>query len=165
MSWGSAGRVAASLVALCCACASAGLAGCSSGKSAGEPEPTAGPPSVPDLAGLGWIPVLEDDFDGDALDERVWTIDTGGTDVRDAVSVGDGVATLTTFSADPDGDGPGRLQHFTGRIRSGASDAPFAAGFLGTYGYVEARIKFANEVGTSSSFSTSSPSVYDTGGS
>jgi len=123
---------------------------------------TATPPEgvVPDLAALGWVKVLDDQFNGTAVDESVWKTREGpgvsgpGWNTRDAVRVSGGELSITTYSVDTNGAEPGGLEHRTGELetaRGGASEAD-ATGFLATYGYIEARVKLNNAPATRSAF-------------
>jgi beta-glucanase (GH16 family) len=110
-------------------------------------------PDVPDpvvrtLPPAGYALVLEDGFDGAALDEGLWNVmeaprrDARAT--RDAVAVGGGVLTLTTSTEDG--------VHHTGFL---FTEDKFAA----RYGYFEARIRFNDAPGSWCAFWLLSPTV------
>lgn len=122
-------------------------------------DPAATGPSVPDLGALGWQPVLDENFDGDSLDETVWNIHEGrglkeGFYNRDAVRIeedpdepGSRVLSLTAYT-DDDGE------HRSGVINTGDLATPMWSGFRSAYGYVEARIQINDRPGMTSTFWT-----------
>ena len=109
--------------------------------------------SIPDLAALGWRPVLDENFNGTALDESVWSVAqsqtyiTDGVRSRDAVKVAGGNLSLTTYT-----DAAGK--HHVGGIESSGLGHlnPSWGGFQATYGYVEARMQFPDGPDSSSTF-------------
>jgi beta-glucanase (GH16 family) len=112
------------------------------GPDAGAPD--GGPPSpLP-----GYTLVFDEEFDGTALDTGKWTADVGkresGVSTPDAVSVANGVMTITTYTE--------AGVHKTGFV---ASDGKFAA----TYGYYEARIRFNTAPGSWCSFWLYAPTI------
>lgn len=128
-----------------------------------QPSPT---PVVPDVAALGWEPVLDEDFEDGEVDETVWKIHEGpgvtggGTFTRDAVRVEDGNLTLTTYTEEiEDDEGNVNLKHYTGEVRAGHGGD--GVGFMGTYGYVEARIRLNNAPATRSAFWMLSPTWHN----
>src|SRR6266508_4249767 len=59
--------------------------------------------AVPDLAANGWVRVLDENFNGSALDESIWNVPEGpagttGYRTRDALRVANGNLTVRTFS-------------------------------------------------------------------
>lgn len=96
----------------------------------------------------GYELVWKDEFDGSALDDTKWTAQSaprkGAENTPDAVSVRDGVMTITTWTEGG--------KHFTGFLRS-------AGKFETTYGYFEARIRFHTTPGEWGAFWLTSPSI------
>lgn len=109
--------------------------------AAGRAAHAQGPP------GNGWDLAFEDNFDGPGLDP-VWSVASGARrdaiNTPDAVRVAGGNLVITTYSAG------GR--HYTGFIGS-------YSGFLGTFGYWEARINFEDSPGMWSAFWVQSPTM------
>lgn len=106
--------------------------------------------------GLGWSKVFEDEFT--TLDETKWKIQEGRGAARDAVSTSGGFLTLKTYTEDG-------ATYSGGIVGDGNDRAPHGL-FNATYGYIEARIKFQNESGTSSdlwTLSSSGDRGYDDG--
>ena len=102
----------------------------------------------------GWQPVLDENFNGAALDESVWTVgrfDYDGIHNRDAVDVAGGNLRLTTFT-----DANGR--HRAAEVRSGGLGAlsPSEDGFRAAFGYMEARMRFPDGPYSGSTFWTMS---------
>jgi len=110
-----------------------------------SPAPVAELPSAP-LP--GYRLVWHDEFDGTALDTTQWTVHVGprraATNTPEAISVADGVLTITTFT---EGD-----THFTGFIGT-------AHRFLTTYGWFEARIRFESAPGEWGAFWLQTPTM------
>ena len=123
------------------------------------PAAPASPPegSIPDLAAMGWVPVLDENFTGTTLDESVWNVVQsqhyidGGIASRDAVSVSGGNLRLSNYT-----DAAGK--HHGGGIETGGIGAltPTSGGFQGAYGYAEARMLFPDGPDTTSTFWTMS---------
>ncbi|EDY20872.1 glycoside hydrolase family 16 [Chthoniobacter flavus Ellin428] len=119
----------------------------SSGEAvSGNPEPES--PGINAAEAAHWRLVWRDEFDGTALDETKWTAqatprkDTQNT--PDAVSVRDGIMTITTWTEEG--------KHRTGFLNSRGK-------FETTYGCFEARIRFHNSPGQWGAFWLSSPSL------
>ena len=93
---------------------------------------------------LAW----HDEFDGPALDTSGWTVYAGARrdaeNTADAVSVRRGVLTITTYTA--------HGRHVTGFLDT-------AGKRLWTYGWFEARVRFATSSGEWGAFWMSSPSI------
>jgi beta-glucanase (GH16 family) len=116
--------------------------------------------AVPDLAGNGWVKVLDENFNGSSLDESIWHVPEGpagttGYRSRDALQVANGNLTIRTFSEDRDGNGA--AENFTGSVLTSIEDPVEAGGdrrpgFQATYGYFEARVRLDNQRGTRSAF-------------
>ena len=115
------------------------------------------PANVPDLNAAGWKPVFSDEFT--SLDETKWNIVEGRGSARDAVSTSathpgeaaSGFLTLKTYTIDTNGPGtPGGLVHYSGGIVGDGNDRLPHGLFSTSWGYLEARIKFENQSGTSS---------------
>lgn len=109
-----------------------------------EPAPAA-PPAGP--------PTWSDEFAGTELDTTRWSHRATGARhdgilTPDAVSVGDGALTITTYTR-------GRA-HYSGMIGTQRHDG---AGFEQTYGYFEARVRFNSTPGQWSAFWLQSPTV------
>lgn len=121
----------------------------------GGPAAPVSPPegTIPDLAALGWQPVLDEDFEGTSLDTSLWTraqnpgYTIQGLWTHDVVSVGGGNLALATYT---DANG----QHHSGGVATGGlgQHNPTWNGFDATYGYVEARMLFPDGPDTSSTF-------------
>lgn len=116
------------------------------------PVAPASPPegSIPDLAAAGWQPVLDENFNGNSLDESVWTVGEfswDGLHTRDSVDVAGGNLKLTTYT---DSNGV----HRAGELRTGGLGMlePSEYGFHAAYGYVEARMKFPDGPYSGSTF-------------
>jgi beta-glucanase (GH16 family) len=97
-----------------------------------------------------WNLTFSDDFSGSSLDPAKWANRLPGPrndaiNTPDAVSVGDGVFTLTTYTDNG--------THYTGMIGSQGK-------FEQAYGYFEARLKFHTSPGQWSAFWLTSP-TYD----
>lgn len=145
------------LAVLCAAC---GIGATATGgvvipPVAATPSAVLSPPegSIPDLAALGWRPVLDENFNGTAVDESVWSIAQSqsyivdGVRSRDAVRVAGGNLSLTTYT-----DAAGK-HHVGGLESSGLGHLnPSWGGFQATYGYVEARMLFPDGPDSSSTF-------------
>lgn len=115
------------------------------------------PANVPDLNALGWKPVFADEFT--TLDETKWHVLEGRGSARDAVSTsathpgesGSGFLTLKTYTVDHNGSGTaGGYEHFSGGIVGDGNDRLPHGLFSASWGYLEGRIKFENQSGTSS---------------
>ena len=105
--------------------------------------------SAPHAPRPGYALVWAEEFDGTALDAARWTMKSGphhqAVYTPDAISVADGMLTITTFTTDH--------RHVTGWI-STLDKAAF------TYGWFEARIRFSTTSGgTWSAFWLSSPTL------
>jgi beta-glucanase (GH16 family) len=101
------------------------------------------------LGPLTW----SNEFNGTILDHTRWTYRASGPrfdgiDTPDAVSVGNGVLTIKTYTE--------AGQHFTGMI---GTQKFGLMGFEQTYGYFEARVKFNNLPGQWSAFWLQSPTL------
>ena len=99
-------------------------------------------------------PTWADEFAGTELDPTRWDHRAGGDRhdgilTPDAVAVGDGALTITTYTDDGD--------HYSGMI----STLGGSTGFEQTYGYFEARMKFNSAPGQWSSFWLQSPTIGD----
>ena len=98
--------------------------------------------------GGGWQLQWADEFNGTTLDTSRWRIYTGprrdAINTASAISVGGGNLTITTYTSNG--------THYTGFIGTDI-------GFLGTYGYWEARIKFQDSPGMWSAFWDQSPTM------
>jgi beta-glucanase (GH16 family) len=96
----------------------------------------------------GYRLTWEDKFDGDRLDTTKWTPEThphrGNQVTADAVTVRDGVLTLTTYTEGG--------KHYTGYISTKGK-------FEATHGYFEARIRFNSSPGQWGAFWLLSPTV------
>jgi beta-glucanase (GH16 family) len=96
----------------------------------------------------GYRLVWEDNFDGDQLDRTKWTPETyvrrGNPLTTEAVTVKDGVLTITTYTEDG--------KHYTGFLTTRGK-------FETTYGYLEARIRFHSSPGQWGAFWVHSPTV------
>jgi beta-glucanase (GH16 family) len=113
-----------------------------------EPDVPVPDPIVQTLPPAGYALVLEEGFDGTALDGSLWNVmeeprrDALAT--ADAIAVGGGVLTLTTSTEDG--------VHHTGFL--------FTEGkFEARYGYFEARIRFSDAPGSWCAFWLLSPTV------
>jgi beta-glucanase (GH16 family) len=107
----------------------------------------AAPPAQP--------PTWADEFDGTSLDAARWSHRASGQRhdgvlTPDAVTVGGGLLTITTYTE--------AGQHRSGMI---ASVAPGSGGLLQAYGYFEARIRFHGAPGQWSAFWLQSPTIGD----
>jgi beta-glucanase (GH16 family) len=98
--------------------------------------------------GAGWEIVLADEFNGTSLNTSLWQVSTGprrqAVNTTNALSVADGNLTITTYTQGG--------THYTGFIGTWT-------GFLGTFGYWEARIKFQDSPGMWSAFWLQSPTM------
>ncbi len=98
--------------------------------------------------GTGWQLILEDQFDGAALDPALWNISTGARrnaiNTPSAIGVSGGQLTITTYTSGG--------THYTGFIGTSGK-------FLSTFGYWEARIKFTSAPGMWSAFWMQSPTM------
>lgn len=98
--------------------------------------------------GTGWQPLLDENFDGTALNPALWYAATGArrhaVNTASAVSVGGGNLTITTYTSGS--------THYTGFVGS-------YSGFRATYGYWEARIRFQDSPGMWSAFWAQSPTM------
>jgi len=96
----------------------------------------------------GYRLVWEDNFDGDRLDLSKWTPETylrrGNPLTTDAISVKDGILSITTFSEGG--------KHYTGFL---TTKGKFAA----TYGYYEAKIRFESSPGQWGAFWLHTPTI------
>lgn len=109
-------------------------------------EPSATPPRH---APAGYTLVWADEFDGTALDNEKWVHWLPGkrrdaTNTADAVTVSDGLLTITTYTEDD--------AHSTGMISTRRKFEP-------TFGYFEARIDFNDAPGMWSAFWMESPAM------
>jgi beta-glucanase (GH16 family) len=98
-------------------------------------------------------PTWSDEFDGTSLDLTRWSHRATGPRhdgilTPDAVSVGDGALTITTYTE------AGR--HYSGMI---SSHEHGTAGFQQAYGYFEARVRFDSSPGQWSAFWLQSPTI------
>jgi beta-glucanase (GH16 family) len=98
-------------------------------------------------------PVFADEFDGTSLDLTRWSHRASGPRndgvlTPDAVSVGGGVLTITTYTEGG--------THFSGMIGTQRNGT---AGFEQAYGYFEARVRFDSSPGQWSSFWLQSPTI------
>lgn len=105
---------------------------------------------LPTFAPMSW----SDEFDGRELDLTRWSHRASGprldaTVTPQAVSVGDGALRIKTFTEEG--------KHFVGMI--GSYRTAEGGGFEQTYGYFEARVKFANAPGQWSAFWLQSPTL------
>ena len=107
----------------------------------------------------GYTLVWSDEFTGTALDTtNNWGYRNlgprhDGINIRDAVSVGNGLLTITTYTG-PDG------KHYTGMIGTGGAGVqPAGNKYLPLYGYMEASIDFDGAPGMWSSFWMQSDSM------
>ena len=107
------------------------------------PESVEIPPPRP-----GYALVWHDEFEGAALDTTKWTAYAGerrgAQNTADAIAVADGVLTITTYTH-------GGV-HYTGFIDTDRR-------FLTTYGWFEARIRFASSPGEWGAFWLQSPTM------
>ncbi len=121
------------------------LAGLSANRAAADP------PS-------GYHLAFDEEFNGTSLAgtkfNYVWTGYPGVTNTTDAVSVGNGCLTLTTYST---GSGAS-LQNWGGCVATNDS-------YQYTYGYTEARIKFNNTQGCNMAFWEESNAMFENPGS
>ncbi len=110
--------------------------------------------ALPATAAAGRLdaPTWADEFTGTELDDSRWA--PRATGVRhdgfltpDAVTVGDGVLTIKTYTEDDD--------HYSGMI----STLGGSPGLEQRYGYFEARVKFASSPGQWSAFWLQSPTI------
>jgi len=128
-------RIAAAVLLACAACASGPLA-----RHAVSEHLT------PPRAGLQLL--WRDEFDGATLDTTKWTVHAGtrreAQNTPDAVTVASGLLTITTYTQD--------AKHNTGFINT-------ANRFLTTYGWFEARIRFASSPGEWGAFWLQSPTM------
>ena len=99
-------------------------------------------PAVPSGYGIKW----QDEFNGNALDTNIWSMQKDGS--PSACSVSDGTLKLLTYT---DG-GVDKC----GYINSGYS-------YERTYGYFAASIKFQAQPGTNSTYFMTSWNAYETG--
>jgi beta-glucanase (GH16 family) len=101
------------------------------------------------LPPAGYVPVWADEFDGSALDTRSWAALSGARrdalNTPQAVSVRDGILTITTFTGT---DGVHRTGFLTTQGR-----------FEARYGYFEARIRFNDAPGAWCAFWLLSPTI------
>lgn len=157
MGWGRVRRRAAACFVAC----GVGISGAVVVPTAGPAVGTSraaplSPPegTIPDLAGLGWEPVFEEEFEGTTLDESVWN------KLVDDDWIDDGIQTPDTISLDGDGhlqmsvytDENGR-EHGGGLMTGGiGSVEPTAGGYDSAYGYAEARMLFPDGPATISTF-------------
>jgi len=92
--------------------------------------------------------VWHDEFGGNALDTEAWTAYAGprrdAVNTPDAVSVAGGVLTITTYTVDG--------THFTGFLDTAGKRA-------WTYGWFEARVRFATSPGEWGAFWMSAPAM------
>jgi beta-glucanase (GH16 family) len=114
---------------------------------------TTTPPSAPATATTIGPATWSDEFNGDRLDDTRWShratgVRNDGELTPDAVSVGGGMLTITTYTE--------AGKHYSGMI-STAADA--SAGFEQAYGYFEARMKFSDAPGEWSAFWLQSPDI------
>lgn len=125
-----------------------------------EPPPAAGTQAVasggggapsspsPDGAPAGYVLTWKDEFDGAALDAASWTVATGprrdAQNVADALSVHDGVLTITTYTANG--------TPYTGFVMSQDK-------VMVKYGYIAAKIRLGASPGVWCSFWMLSPTV------
>jgi beta-glucanase (GH16 family) len=98
-------------------------------------------------------PAWSEEFDGSTLDLTRWSHRATGPRhdgilTPDAVSVGDGVLTIKTYTESG--------QHFSGMI---STQRQGSVGFEQTYGYFEARVKFNSSPGQWSAFWLQSPTL------
>ena len=104
------------------------------------------PPTAAPVSGLHLV--WHDEFDGAALDTARWTVHAGprrdAVNTPDAISVADGVLTITTFTEGG--------THYTGFIDT-------ARHFSTTYGWFEARIRFASAPGEWGAFWLQTPTM------
>jgi beta-glucanase (GH16 family) len=96
----------------------------------------------------GYRLVWHDEFDGSTLDTAAWTAYAGprrdARNTPDAVTVADGLLTITTYTDTG--------AHFTGFLDT-------AGKRLWTYGWIEARVRFASSPGEWAAFWMSSPAL------
>ncbi|HMG43444.1 MAG TPA: glycoside hydrolase family 16 protein [Acidimicrobiales bacterium] len=168
MRWGQLNRRVAAYITVCGLGASVALVPQAAVSTAGYravPVAALSPPegTIPDLAALGWQPVFDENFDGTALDQSVWTVlqdDThpvDGVHTRDTVGLdGAGHLKLSSYS---DANGQDHVSSlFTGGI---GDSTPTPGGFEAAYGYVEASINFPDGPASSSTFWTMSANGTD----
>lgn len=154
MSWGAVRRAVA-----CAAAVAVPVVGMTAAPAGAGVDRPVGPrvaaqaPGGPDPASLGWEAVFEDEFE--TLDDSRWVVGNDNPAEQAGVRVdhdhageaSDGFLTLTTYT-----DAAGR--HISGGIETDRNDQLPHGYFNAAYGYLEARIKFENESGTTSDFWT-----------
>lgn len=130
---------------------STALAACGGGGSASAAPPAASTASAglsPSVPLPGYQLVWQDEFDGGALDSAKWNIHTearnDATNSAASVSVQNGMLTITTFTQ-------GGV-NYTGFIDTANKYQP-------TYGFMEARIRFAPTAGEWGAFWLQSPTI------
>jgi beta-glucanase (GH16 family) len=96
----------------------------------------------------GYRLIWEDNFIGNRLDETKWTPETslrrGNHCTEEAITVKDGILSVTTYTEDG--------KHCTGFLSTKGK-------FEATYGYFEARIRFASSPGEWGAFWVHSPTI------
>ena len=159
MRWGKGRRRVAAWFVVCGLGISGALvpqAAYSTAVSSAGPSAPLSPPegTIPDLAALEWQPVFDEQFDGSAVDESVWSIlqddphPADGLHTRDTVSVdGSGHLQMSTYT-----DSAG-TDHASALATGGIGDLnPTPGGFDAAYGYIEASLNFPDGPGTGSTF-------------
>jgi beta-glucanase (GH16 family) len=101
------------------------------------PTPTPDPGAAPAVPPAGWRLVWSDEFDGSGLDPTRWIASEGerrdAYNTPDAITVGDGLLTVTTSTED-------------GRHETGFLGTQYL--FRAKFGYFEARIRFEDAPGS-----------------